>query len=121
MLEELKPKSFTLEFREQSVEIVDPATALKLMFLLREFNGKGRDGYINTVAKMTKLVNGATEVKNFDGLQAELFSFDDNVLGANVTKNWVQGLPAHIVVELFNMCQDLCGLGDSAEADAKND
>jgi hypothetical protein len=116
----------TLEFKQQLVETRDPETGQSLKFIVKEFNGKGRDAYINIVAKMTKQVNGSTEVQNFDGLQAELisrcmFSFDGNQIGEAVTKNWVQGLPAHIVTQLFEMCQALCGLGEGAENEAKND
>ena len=92
-------------------------------YVLTELDGTARDEYLGEMGKRMKTVNGATEIKNYKGLQASLIAMcmTDKGSGEPVTLDEVQALPGKTLTKLFKICQDLNGLGEESDQKAKND
>lgn len=136
------PIILDLDYKEEGVTLRDPANNDLRHFVLREFDGKARDKYMNGLVGVVKTGpdKKPTGIKNFDGLQANLvvacmfeatrtgqgtdespFVYTKAEPTKGVKKEWVQSLPASVGGAIFEACQGLCGLGDDAEKDAKED
>ena len=90
---------------------------------LREITGKDRDAFLNVLNSKTRIVDGKPSgLKNFDGIQTALLCkslFTE--AGELVTRKWVDELPASVVSTLFEKAQEISGLVDEDEDEAKND
>lgn len=110
--------------RELEVEI-ETAEGVVEDFILRETDGKGRDAYLNNLGtRMKTTANGKPAgLKNFTGLQSNLLAMCLFKKGEDkpVKEDFIQSLPSSTVKFLYEEAQKLCGIGDGAEEDAKND
>jgi len=114
---------FDLDFEEVNVTIRDNKDGTEHRYVLREFDGAGRDMYLNAMGK--KMRHDATGkpagLKDYNEIQALLvcrcmFPFGEK---AAVDIGWVQTLPSRKLQLIFKECQRICGLDDEAEAEAK--
>lgn len=110
--------------QEMPVRLRDPNTREVKVYTLREPVGRERDAYLNTLTPRMRVTESgkAAGIKNMTDLQATLISkclFDEQ--GKQVSVKTLGGWPASVQQKLFEHCQKLCGLGDKAEDEAKND
>ena len=92
-------------------------------FVLRELTGKGRDEYLNSMAKKMKFGPDGTPkgIQSFDGLQASLLSkclYDEENNLVPIAD--IQAYPATAQAALFRKAQELSALNDEGEAETKN-
>ena len=127
----------TLEFSLQLASI--PVTLVskegtKSEYILSEFDGESRDtwfDYINDRMQLskepeakpgTKEENTKVKFKRFQGVQAKLVGMclfnSDNVL---VSEAEILKFPASVLNKLFDHCQKMNGLNETAKASAKNE
>ncbi len=116
-------KKLSLKRKEIEVEIEDTDGNVRVC-ILRELKGSERDAYINVMhGKMSTAKDGrVTGVKDFSGLQSSLISkslYDET--NKQIPEQTIDSWPASTQTELFKMAQELSGLGEKAEADAKNE
>lgn len=116
--------SFSLERAERPVKIHVPETDETLTYTLREMTGQSRDAYLNFMAgRMRHDQSGKPSgIKNFDGMQADLiarclFDPDKKRVDPKTISRW----PSKVQQALFEVCQEMNGLDESAEKKAKND
>jgi hypothetical protein len=127
-------KSFT------SKPKMEPVTIDGDEYALVELTGKARDKYMQGMSGRMRYNSAGKPVglKNFDGLQANLLvkvlhhathgppdeeGGDPTIteVGDAVTMNVIQDWGSGTQTELFEMAQELCGMGDDEEEAAKND
>jgi hypothetical protein len=117
-----KVKRFSLKRKEIPIEIEDESGAV-MTYTLKELNGTNRDLYLTRMSKKMKMNDSKPAgISDFDGLQASLISlslFDNQ--GRSVGVPVIQNFPASVQTELFNLAQELSGLDQKAEEEAKND
>ena len=118
-----KELKFSLVLKEVSVCVSD-AEGVEQTYTLRELTGKQRDTYLNKMGDRMKFNEaGKTEgLSNYEGLQSGLLSLslrDGN--GELVKEVVLQGWPASVLSDLFDVAQELSGLDKGAEAKAKNE
>lgn len=113
----MKELNFSLERKEVPV-ILDGKN-----YKLKELTGKQRDLFLDNIGKRVNFVAGkAAGMKNYKGLQSFLVSLclcDEN--NEPVTEDTIQDYPASAQSALFKAAQELNGLNDEAEAEAKNE
>lgn len=122
MTDKVEVRRFSLKRREIPIELELPNGDV-ISALLVEMSGYERDDYLNFMSKRIKVVGGKVDsIENMDGIQAELVHrcLVDAVTGKRIDKSEIQRWRAVVVEELFNLAQDLNGLGAKAEEDAKN-
>lgn len=132
---------YDLDYKEEGVTLRDPKNNDLMHYVLREFDGKVRDKYLNAVGKVTKTMpDGTSKVLNFEGLQGKLISacmFPATRKGEGtdeapfvytvkegskpVDLAFAQALPSTIATAIFETCQNICGLDADAEDKAKEE
>jgi hypothetical protein len=114
-----------LQRKQKNVTIEDENGVVR-PYVVREMMGNIRDQWLNTMAERMKLDKSGTPVgvKEFKGLQTSLICrclYDQN--GKLIPETTIANWPASAQKALFEMCQKLSGLDDSAkdkEAQEKN-
>jgi len=120
MTETLK---FSLELKEIPV-VLENADGTKVDAYLRELTGKQRDSYLTGLSGRMKYRDGkVTGLSSFEGLQASLLSLClvDKADGKLIGITRIQTFPAKVQEALFKAAQELSGLDDIGEEEAKND
>lgn len=105
---------------EQRVRLRDPSTGQVDDYLLVEVNGSERDKHLNFVSSRTRTLNGKPAgISNFDSLSADLvhrclWKLMPDGSREQVSVKFIQALPNHILEDLHDRAQELCGLDKKA-------
>ncbi len=114
---------FTLKLETVQIEITDEDGA-EVKYTLKELTGEQRSIFLNQVGKKVKVSASGQEVQQITDhkfLQENLltkciFDEEDKVITREVIQKW----PAKTVAGLFKAAQELSGLDEDGEAEAKN-
>lgn len=118
----MKKLEFSLKLKEEPVELTGSNDVVEKCSL-RELGGAERDTHLDDMAKRMKFVNGKAEgLTKYANLQAGLVALclrgEDGKLK---TIEQIQKYPSSVVQALYKAAQDLSGLSEAGEEDAKND
>lgn len=113
---------FNLEFQEVPVKIKDESGNVK-NYTLREMDGKERDKFLNNMGSRMRIGSDGkpSGIRDFNGMQSGLLTrclLDEE--GKQVSDAVIQGWPAKVQTALFMKAQEMNGLSEGAEAEAKN-
>jgi hypothetical protein len=115
---------FSLDLKHKSFTIKEAGGEGKVRtYAAWELTGPERDRYITFVTGRLKgVTGGGTVLRDQEGLQANLIcrAVEDDA-GRTVSAAFVNTWPSSVQEKVFKLCQQLSGLGATAEEDAKND
>ncbi len=115
---------FTLKLKEVPVEITDEDGAAK-NYILRELTSDERSLFLNQLGKNVKVSgsgDGIQSITDHKFLQENLVSkciLDED--RKKITREVIAKWPAKVVSGLFKAAQELSGLDEDGETEAKND
>ena len=114
--------TFDLVLAEESVTLKG-ADGIVKECVLREMNGRDRDGYLNLLKSRIAIdAQGRPSIKSFDGHQASLIAkclFDE--AGNPVPMAEINAFPASVQAALFASAQSLNALDEAGAGEVKND
>jgi len=115
--------SFSLKLEEVQIEIMDIEGSERI-FVLKELTSEQRSKFLNQTGKKVKFGQGGSisTVTDHHFLQENLLTlclYDDQ--GKAVTREVLAKYPAHVISKLFEAAQELSGMNDNGEDEAKND
>ena len=109
--------------KEETIELENKDGSNKV-FLMRELNGYQREEYMDKLAKRMKF-DAAGKPSGFATYKGTMTDLVSDVLfeqdgQTKVNPEFVKSLPQETVSALFEMAQEMNGLGEDAEVKAKN-
>jgi len=105
----MQAKVFLLTLKEVPVELVG-LDGISKKYVIREMTGAVRDKFFAELGQRVEMVDGKVNVKVWEGFQGILVSmclFDEN---GQVPLDIVQGFPANVLNELYNVASELSSL-----------
>lgn len=118
-----EPVKLTLKLKTIPIEL-EQEDGLVKTFVLQELTGAERDVYVDLMVKRVKTnARGEpTGIRSAEGMQAQLLARclrDED--GGKLEVKEIQNFPSTTLNDLFDLAQELNGLGEEAEDQVKND